>query len=173
MAKRKKSRSKSKTQRRKLSKLLKTYHARVRRIQEVEDVPYAEARRIERKSFIHTIRKTDTSYAGRFFEVERGLWKRIKPGKQAKRTNVFGKKMKHGEVMRSYGVGVYHALVRHLMTVFGKPRAELVRMMQDFREAMVVAARSVGKSIKFRARDIAAVIEYSERYPKLRLQYGI
>ena len=171
--------TKSKTLRRKLSKKLKAYHARVRRIQEAEQIPYAEARRIERRSFMHTIEKVAKRVRPRFLEVaidpktKLGIWKKVRPGMDAKFKNTFGKRMTFSQVMRSFSLTTYHGLVQHLMQLFGKSRQEIVRMMQDFREAMKAAARSVGKSTLFRSRDIAAVIEFSERYPKLRIQYGI
>ncbi len=175
-----KTKPKSKTLRRKLSKKLKAYHARVRRIQESEpELTYMEARHVERRSFMHTIEKVARKVAPRFLEIaidpktKQGIWKKVKPGKPVKYQNTFGKRMKFSEVMRSFSLSTYHGLVSHLMQLFGKPRAEIVRMMQDFRAGMVEAARSVGKSTRFRSRDIAAVIEFSERYPKLRIKYGI
>jgi hypothetical protein len=128
---------------------------------------------------MHTIESVARRVAPRFLEVaidprtKLGIWKKVKPGKPVKFKNTFGKRMSYSEVMRSFSMSTYHGLVSHLMQLFGKTRAEVVRMMQDFREAMKTAARAAGKSMQFRSRDIAAVIEFSERYPKLRMQYGI
>ena len=128
---------------------------------------------------MHTIEKVARHVRPRFLEIaidpktRLGIWKKVKPGMDAKFKNTYGRRLTFSDVARSFGLSTYHGLVQHLMQLFGKTRAEVVRMMQDFREAMKTAARSVGKSTRFRSRDIAAVIEFSERYPKLRIQYGI
>ena len=128
---------------------------------------------MERRSFMHTIERVARKVAPRFMEIDAGVWKKVKPGKAIKVTNTFGKRMDFSQVMRSFSLSTYHGLVAHLMVLFDKSRAEVVRMMQDFRQAKIEAARAHGTTTRFRARDIAATIEFGESYPKLRIKYGI
>lgn len=171
---------------RKISKKLKAYHARVRRIAEAEGITYSEARKIQGKTFIHAVQSSGERFTARYMAIgrdpETGIrqWRKLQKGMPAKRIFTEGRILTPADVQRARSVGLYHAMIREMAVTMDKPLKEVKRMFRDFRETMEDAMRfrklhnlPGPKTGVLRARDIAAVIRFSDRYPKLRERYGI
>lgn len=161
---------------RRISKALKKFHAKARLIQEKEpSLTYREAAARVKESFIGTVRRIDEKFLQRWFTMDRehDIYKRLLPGKPAKRIFTYGPDMGLQDVLRSRGVMVYWGLIHRMSDMLGLSIEKTRSLFRDMKEAMKAAARSVGKKRTFRTRDVAAVIEFSDRYPKVRQAYGI
>lgn len=172
----------TKSRRRRQSRLLKAYHAKVKRIARSEGVSYSEAREIYPRAFMRAIEKAKKRLKPTFLQTEiridelgerYGVWKRIEQGKPREEKYAIGPERSYTDVMRSLHLWTYHNMVDYLMAMFGKSRQQVRELMRDMKEAMKAEARIYGVSRQFRARDVAAVIIYSDRYQYVRAQHGI
>lgn len=172
----------TKSRRRRQSRLLKAYHAKIRRIADTEKVSYAQAKQIYPKAFMHAVEKAKRRLKPTFIETEvrqddkgerYGVWKRVIQGKPRDTKFTEGPELAYGDVARSLHLWTYNNIVDYLMAMFGKSRTEIRSLMRDMKAAMIHEARIYGASRQFRARDVAAVIIYSDRYQYVRVQYGV
>ncbi len=174
----------SKTARgRKISKALRKHHARTRQIARKEKISYSEARKVDKETFIETIRRGGRKSATwiRVTPFDKpGRWKRIKPADIPKARTFadaakfgFGPRKKYSSVQRSTAAYQYWALVDRTARQFGLPIAEARRLLTAMQAEMTRTARQFGKKRTYRIRDAAAVLEHSDRYQNIRRSFGI
>lgn len=172
----------TKSKRRRQSRLLKIYHSKVRKIAKTENVSYDQARLLYPKSFMRAVEAAKRRIKPTFIEIAvredeegqpYGVWKRLIKGKRRDIQFTEGPEMSYTQVARSLHLWTYHNMVDYLMGMFGKTRAEIRALMRDMKAAMKREARLAGIRQDYRARDVAAVIIYSDRYEHVRTQYGI
>jgi len=170
---------------RRLSKALKKHHAQVRQIVKKEKISYAEARRRTKEVFIETIRRGERKAADTWVKVGetktgRAQYRRIDPKDIPKARTIadFGKlahgpRKYYGDVRRSIGQFQYWALVDRTARMFDLPVSRARQLIARMKEEMTKTARRHGKQRTYRSRDAVAVLEYSDRYQSVRLEFGI
>jgi len=175
----------SKTARgRKISKGLKRYHAIVKQIARKEKLTYSEARPHYKETFIETIRRGGRKAVNTWIRVtpfdKPGKWKRIKPEDIPKARTFedasklsYGRRVGFDRVRRSIGQYQYWGLVDRMARMFDLPPAQARKLITRMREEMTRTARAFGKKRTYRARDAAAVLEHSDRYQHVRMEFGI
>lgn len=182
MPKRKKERSRKPTSKtalgRRLSRKLKEHHARVRQIQKKEPwLDYASARRRDKESFIETIRHSGRRADQVWIEVPSKRkyieWKKVLPGKPAEVRYTYGRRYRGHEVNRSRAQFTYWALVERTAKMWGLSIQDARRLITRMKEEMTRLARQHGVKKKYRSRDAVAVLEYSDRYQSVRMEFGI
>lgn len=175
----------SKTARgRRLSKALKKHHAIARQIAKKEKIPYLEARHRTKETFIDAIRRGGRRAANTWIRVtpfdKPGRWKRIKADDIPKvRTFEDASKLSYGRrvgfdrVRRSTAQFQYWSLVDRIGRMFDLSVGDARKILTRMQEEMTRTARRYGKRRTYRARDAAAVLEYSDRYQNVRMEFGI
>lgn len=159
---------------RKISKSLKAFHAKARRIQEAEPhLTYAEAKARVKESFIGTVRRSEEKHMDRYLQMGPGVFRRIEIGKPAKRIFTYGPDLTYTQLMQAKGNIVYWGLIRRMSNELGLSIAETRQLFSEMKVAMTDTARFFGKRRNYRSRDVAAVIHFTDRYPKIRKRYGI
>ena len=175
----------SKTARgRRISKALRKHHAIARQIAKKEKIPYPEARHRTKETFIDTIRRGGRKAATQWIRVtpfdKKGLWKRIEP-QDVRKVKTFddAKKLSYGprvafdRVRRSTASYQYWALVDRTARMFDLSTTEARQLLTRMREEMTRTARLYGKKRTYRVRDAAAVLEHSDRYQNVRMEFGL
>jgi len=169
---------------RKIAKALKKHHARVRQIAKKEKVSYLEARRIDKETFIETIRRGGRKAANTWIRVtpfdKPGKWKRIKTVdipkvvtfKDAQKYS-YGERAPFEIVRRSTAQFQYWGLVDRMSRMFELPKTEARSLLSAMQAEMTRTARAYGKKRNYRIRDAAAVLEHSDRYQNIRAQFGL
>lgn len=117
--------------RKRISRSLKKYNAKIKRIQKLEKVNRKKAIEISKRALIETIREASAQVAVTFFEIKPGVFRRIKPGtregQEAK--HLIGPRRSEADVMRSRGVAAYWAAVKSIQAATGwtlqQTRAEI------------------------------------------------
>lgn len=175
----------SKTARgRRLSKALKKHHAIARQIQKKEKISYLEARQRTKETFIDAIRRGGRKAASTWIRVtpfdKPGRWKRIKALDVSKVKTFadasrlgYGRRVGFDRVRRSKAQYQYWSLVDRIARMFDLPIAQARKLLTEMQQEMTLTARLHGKRRTYRARDAAAVLEYSDRYPKIRMRFGL
>lgn len=169
---------------RRISKALRKHHAIARQIQKKEKITYLEARQRTKETFIDAIRRSGRKAATTWIRVTEfdkpGRWKRIEPADVKKvRTFAdaskwgFGRRVGFDRVRRSLAGYQYWALVDRTARQFGLPIATARQLLTRMKEEMHRTARLYGKHRTYRIRDAAAVLEYSDRYQNIRMEFGI
>jgi len=175
----------SKTARgRRIAKGLRRYHAIVRQIAKKEKIPYREARPLYKETFIETIRRGGRKAANTWIRVtpfdKPGRWKRITVADVQKVRTFeeaskfgYGRRVDFERVRRSTAQFQYWALVDRIARQYDLPLARARELLTRMKEEMTRTARMYGKKGTYRARDAAAVLEYSDRYQNVRMEFGI
>lgn len=161
---------------RKISKSLKRHHAAARHIQAREPgLTYREAQERVKETFIKTIIRSGGRAMQRWIKVGPGQYQRIEKGKPVKRIFAYGPKVESWRLNLSMRLYSYWDLVYHLSDQLGLSVQKTREFMTGMREAMEASYRRdpTGKRKTLRARDIAAIIEHTDRYPNVRLRYGV
>ena len=169
---------------RRISKALRKHHAIAHQIARKEKISYLEARRRTTETFIDAIRRGGRKAATTWIRVtpfdKPGRWKRIEASKvQEARTFEDASKLASGprvgfdRVRRSTAGYQYWALVDRTARMFDLPLAKARELLTRMREEMQRTARAHGKKRTYRIRDAAAVLEYSDRYQNIRMEFGI
>jgi len=169
---------------RRLSKALKKHHAIARQIAKKEKIPYLEARRRTKETFIDTIRRGGRKAAETWIRVtpfdKKGKWKRIDPFDVPKAKTfadasklAYGPRVGFDRVRRSTAQFQYWGLVDRMARMFELPLSKARELLTRMREEMTRTARMYGKKRHYRIRDAAAVLEHSDRYQSLRFEFGI
>jgi hypothetical protein len=175
----------SKTARgRRIAKALRRHHAIAHQIQKKEKIPYLEARHRTQETFIETIRRGGRKAANTWIRVtpfdKPGRWKRItladvqkvRTFEEASKFG-YGRRVGFRRVQRSTAGFQYWALVDRIARAYDLPIARARELLTRMKEEMTRTARMYGKKRIYRARDAAAVLEYSDRYQNVRMEFGI
>jgi len=169
---------------RRIAKALKKHHAMARQIAKKEKIPYSEARRRTKETFIDAIRRGGRKAANTWIRVtpfdEPGRWKRIetadirkvKTFQDAKELS-YGRRVGFDRVRRSTAQFQYWSLVDRTARMFGLSTSKARELLTRMREEMTRTARQFGKKRNYRIRDAAAVLEHSDRYQNIRMEFGI
>jgi len=169
---------------RRIAKSLRKHHAIARQIAKKEKIPYLEARRRTQETFIDTIRRGGRKAATTWIRVtpfdKPGRWKRIKASdvryvktfEDASKW-AYGRRVGFDRVRRSTAQFQYWALVDRTARQFGLSLPEARALLSRMRQEMTLTARLYGKKRTYRMRDAAAVLEYSDRYQNVRMEFGI
>ncbi len=175
----------SKTARgRRIAKALKKHHAIARQIAKKEKIPYLDARRRTSETFIETIRRGGRKAANTWIRVtpfdKPGRWKRIKTDDIRKVKTfedaskmAFGRRVGFDRVRRSTAQFQYWSLVDRMARMFDLPLGRARELLSRMQHEMKLTARLHGKKRTYRIRDAAAVLEHSDRYQNIRLEFGI
>lgn len=169
---------------RRISKGLRRYHAIVRQIAKKEKISYEEARPRYKETFIDAIRRGGRKAATTWIRVtpfdKPGRWKRIEAADIPKvRTFEDAKKLSYGRqvgfdrVRRSTAQFQYWSLVDRTARMFDLPMNEARKLLSAMQQEMTRVARAHGKRRTYRTRDAAAVLEYSDRYQNIRMEFGL
>ncbi len=181
--------SRSKTARgRRASKALKRYHAKARQIQKKEGGSYLEARRRVTESLIDTIRASGRKAVQTWFRVKKvetktevkQWWKRVKATDVYKiktpadiRKYTFGPQVRTPVMQKSMQMTTYWELVNRTARYWDLTTSKARALIRDMKQAMTEAAKQGAGRKSFRSRDVVAMLEFSDRYPKIRMRYGI
>ena len=169
---------------RRIAKALRKHHAIARQIAKKEKIPYLEARRRTTETFIDAIRRGGRKAATTWIRVtpfdKPGRWKRI-DAKEVQKARTFedasrlafGRRVGFDRVRRSTAQYQYWALVDRVSRMFDLPLGEARKLLTRMRQEMALTARLYGKKRTYRVRDAAAVLEYSDRYQNIRMEFGI
>lgn len=170
---------------RRLSQSLKKHHAQARQIAKKEKISYPEARKRTKEVFIETIRRASRKAVDTWFRVGetktgKGQWRRVKPKdipkiktlKDAKKYT-YGHRVGFAKVQRSISQFHYWALVDRISRQWDLSIADARRLLTRMKQEMTMTARLHGVKRNYRVRDAAAVLEYTDRYQNVRMEFGI
>jgi len=169
---------------RRISKALRRHHAIAHQIAKKEKIPYLEARRRTSETFIDAIRRGGRKAATTWIRVtpfdKPGRWKRIQAEavrevrtfEDAARLS-YGRRVGFDRVRRSTAQYQYWSLVDRTARLFDLPLSQARELLTRMKEEMTATARMYGKKRTYRIRDAAAVLEYSDRYQNIRMEFGL
>jgi hypothetical protein len=169
---------------RRISKALRKHHAIARQIAKKEKIPYLEARHRTTETFIDAIRRGGRKAATTWIRVtpaeKPARWKRIdaqvirdvKTFEDASRLS-HGRRVGFERVRRSTAQFQYWSIVDRTARQFDLSIADARKLLSRMREEMARTARQYGKKRSYRVRDAAAVLEYSDRYQNIRMEFGL